>query len=744
MPSVFKRIKNRALRIILVSLSILLLLAGIVIACISPISKYLIERNSEKYTGRLIDMSWLYVNPFTGHIHAHNLVMHEKDKKGKFLSIDDFSFDVSVRKLLSKTYDFSSVTLDHLWINVVESKKLFNFDDLFKKDSTKPKSIHKQTPQYYVRDIKLINSEVQYSEVSIPVHYSVTKLNVQCPTLQWDSDTASFNYHFHFLENSGIIKGMFSMNFHSNEYHFRTTLSDFDLKSLDQYIKEFSDYGNFQAVLDADLNARGNFNDAKDLLAQGKLDLRNFHFGKSPQEDFLRFSKLTFDIDSLSPLNKKYFFKTVLLDSMYVKYIRYDSLDNFTHMFGDKGKNISRAQSVHATENIIFQLAHYISLLAEDIINSEYRVNQLQLKNAQAVYNDFALQQSFTLSANPILIKANNIDSRAKSMDISLQSKINPFGNLSAHLITDPSNIGNFNLTYNISNVPVPMFNPYTVTYTSYPFDKGIINLSGNWIVINKQITSTNHVLVINPTLADRVKSQDAKKKPMRLIMFLVRELNRKIDVDLPIKGDLNNPKFSLRSEILQVLENIFEKPTAYPFVTISSQIKEAPENFDVLEWPLMQSELNSNQKQTLRGISRYLLFHPSVKVTIQSVYFENKEKEMLVQFEARFYMSSKKSPSLTEDDSIAINKLSIRNPAFCKWLDVQTHAPLIFYAQGKCNLLVGPAKTGQLFSNLISIRKKHVLDFLDDSRGRERFVSAPGKNEVPVSGFSHDNFYYH
>jgi hypothetical protein len=68
----------------------------------------------------------------------------------------------------------------------------------------------------------------------------------------------------------------------------------------------------------------------------------------------------------------------------------------------------------------------------------------------------------------------------------------------------------------------------------------------------------------------------------------------------------------------------------------------------------------------------------------------------------------------------------------------------MIFYTLGKCNQLIGPLKADQLYSNLISTRRKHVLEFLGGLRGRERFVSGPGRSEVPVSGFSHDLFYYH
>jgi hypothetical protein len=747
MPTLFNKIRNRFLRVFLVIAVILLAALGIILACLSPISKYLIEKNGEKYTGRQISLSWVYINPFTGYLHAHDVSMREKKDTASFLSIGDLSLHISLKQLWSGTIDFSSITLDHLHLNIIENKTKFNFDDLFQKDSTALPHKAQKPPHYYVHNITLLNSEVQYKEVSIPVHFWVSQLNVQCPTIQWDSDTASFNYHMNFMDKNGVIKGLFSMNFHSLEYHFHTLIHEFYLKPLEQYIKEFSNYGNFTAKLNADFNARGHFQHIQDLLATGKIELADFHYGKNPAEDYLKFSKLIIDIDSLSPLNKKYFLKKILLDSMFVKYERYDSLDNFTRMFGKNGKNISHAVDVHYRENVIFQIAHYISNLAADIVNSDYRVTDLQLNNAHAIYGDYALQQSFVVTANPIKIVAHNIDTRSEKLDLSINTKINPFGNLSIQFNADPGDFGNFNLSYQVSQLPVPFFNPYTITYTSYPFDKGTIKLQGTWDVKNKVINSQNHILIINPTLATRIKSEDASRKPMRIVMFLVRELNREIDINLPIKGDLNNPKFKLHDEIIQVLKNIVIKPSAYPFVTIKSQLTEEPVNVDVLEWKLGQTKLDFEQKKLLRAISRYLFFHPGVSVSIVPRYYESKEKEELLLFEAkrRYYISltAKNRKELDSEDSSHIERLSIKDPAFTKWLNKQTNIPMIFTVQGKCLHLVGTEKVETLYRKIIEHRNKSILEFLGNLKDKNRLTCTKVIGDTPACGFSQELFHY-
>jgi hypothetical protein len=85
-------------------LIIVLICMVVVIAFISPITKYMVEKNAEKYTGRKITMDWAYVNPFTGYIHFKNFKIHDSKSDSIFFSADGISISIALLKMLSKTY----------------------------------------------------------------------------------------------------------------------------------------------------------------------------------------------------------------------------------------------------------------------------------------------------------------------------------------------------------------------------------------------------------------------------------------------------------------------------------------------------------------------------------------------------------------------------------------------------------------------------------------------------------------
>src|SRR5436853_1854896 len=98
---------------LLIFISTIVILVVVVIIFISPITKYLIEKYDEKYTGRQITMDWVYVNPFTGYMHISNLKIYEHKSDSIFFSAQGLNINFEMFKMLSKTYEISDLTLNH-------------------------------------------------------------------------------------------------------------------------------------------------------------------------------------------------------------------------------------------------------------------------------------------------------------------------------------------------------------------------------------------------------------------------------------------------------------------------------------------------------------------------------------------------------------------------------------------------------------------------------------------------------
>ena len=60
-----------------------------------------------------------------------------------------------------------------------------------------------------------------------------------------------------------------------------------------------------------------------------------------------------------------------------------------------------------------------------------------------------------------------------------LESIIKPYGNISVALSINPKDSSDFDLQYHFQKLPVAMFNPYIISSTSFPLDRGTLEFKG-------------------------------------------------------------------------------------------------------------------------------------------------------------------------------------------------------------------------------------------------------------------------
>src|SRR5688572_17662043 len=103
----------------------------LVILCLSPILKHLVEKNDEKWLGRQITVRWVYANPLTGYVYLDDVKIFEDKSDTVFLKMDGISLRFDLRKLLSKEYQINYLTfIRPSGIVIQQTKDLFNFSDI--------------------------------------------------------------------------------------------------------------------------------------------------------------------------------------------------------------------------------------------------------------------------------------------------------------------------------------------------------------------------------------------------------------------------------------------------------------------------------------------------------------------------------------------------------------------------------------------------------------------------------------
>jgi len=722
----------------------------IVLAVLSPLTRYLLEKYDVKLIGREATIGWVYVNPITGYLHLHDVNIFEIQGDSLFLTAKDASANFTLYKLLWKEVEIEHLTVNKPWGKIVQKGDTLNFDDVIErftpdKSDTTPSSWH-----VTLLGTEIIGGEFHYYEKIIPIDYFIKNVNIVGPGKTRDVDTLSAKFSFEDGKGKGTMKGDFVINMKNLDYRFGVAVNSFDMEIIRQYIWELINYGMFHATLDAQFKATGNFKNFRSqdsLSISGRLFVTDFHLGKTNEDAYVAFDTLALVIDELSPARHKYRFDSITLHSPHVKYEIFDSLDNVQALFGKDGKNISDITEQSGRFNLVIEIAKYIKVLSRNFFTSDFNIGKLGIFDGNFTFNDYSISEKFSIHANPLTVFADSVNSKNKRVHVSLKSAIKPYGHADFYLSINPKDSGDFDMQYKIEKIPVSVFNPYLVSRTSFPLDRGTLEVNGLWNVRNSKIKSNNHVVIIDSRLTKRVRNRDTKWLPMPLIMSLVRDRGNAIDYEIPIMGDLKHPNVRLRDVIADLIENIFVKPVTTPYRVEIKQVEDEIENSIAVKWEMNQRSLTDHQRKFVKDIAGFLKDNPSASLVVYPIEYETKEKEHILLYETKkkYYLIAhhKSVKDFTEKDSLEVRKMSAKDHAMLKYISRNLSDTVMFTLQEKCVNFVGNAVVNKSFTKLINERKASFRNVFVEN-GTERQVKMnTSKSSIPYNGFSYFNLEY-
>ena len=158
--------------------------------------------------------------------------------------------------------------------------------------------------------------------------------------------------------------------------------------------------------------------------------------------------------------------------------------------------------------------------------------------------------------------------------DVDLSGKIDKVAPLKIAGTVNPLTENAFSdLTIRFDNVDLTTATPYTGKYVGYPIRKGKLFLDLVYKVSEKQVEAENKVAVDQLTFGEKTDSPDALSLPVLLAVALLKDRNGRIDIDLPIRGNLKDPDFKYGKVVLSTLGNLLTKIAASPFSLIGKLV---------------------------------------------------------------------------------------------------------------------------------------------------------------------------
>lgn len=193
-----------------------------------------------------------------------------------------------------------------------------------------------------------------------------------------------------------------------------------------------------------------------------------------------------------------------------------------------------------------------------------------------------------------------------KYAPFEVQGKINP---LSRDAYTD--------LTLLFKNIDLTAVSPYSGKYAGHPITKGKLSLDLQYKVAEHLLEGENKVLVDQLTMGAKTGSPDATSLPVPLALALLKDRHGKIDIDLPVRGNLDDPDFSYGGVVIQALINLLTKAVASPFNLVGGLIGGESHDLQFVEFRVGSQELDEAEQEKLHSLAKALEERPALRLEV-------------------------------------------------------------------------------------------------------------------------------
>ena len=246
------------------------------------------------------------------------------------------------------------------------------------------------------------------------------------------------------------------------------------------------------------------------------------------------------------------------------------------------------------------------------------RISRVSLEGGQVRFSDRFIKPNYSanltrLGGRIVGLSSNLAETAAVdihgSVDgaapVIIQGRINP---LSENLFLD--------LTAVAKGVDLPTATPYSSTYAGYPIIKGKLSMDVHYVIKNRKLVADNRLVLDQLTFGDKVESPKATNLPVLLAVALLKDRHGVIDVNLPVSGSLDDPKFSVGAIILKVIVNLISKAVTAPFALLGSLVGAGAE-LSYIEFAPGRSDLDQNALDKISSLSRALEDRPALHLDV-------------------------------------------------------------------------------------------------------------------------------
>ena len=559
------------------ALAIVLLFA--LVLALSPVAKYVVNNYGEQIIGRQLHADQVIINPYWGGVTIKGFECKEADSEMNFVSFDRLYVQIAWPRLIAKDVTIRHIHLDGFYGQVLKSGERVNFSDIierYTKDSTEqeqPKDTTKGSWTVSLKDIRLNNSTVRYRDVISDKKWALEDLNLHVPGLYFDNTQTNAGIEFG-LPTGGRVGIIAGMKMQASRYAVKLNLYDVHADVVLPLVQDYLDVSGLGAKLNGSLHVDGSLDNVQNILIKGNLGMTGLSLRDGDGDEIAALDELRVAIEKGDIAENTYLLDTLSIIGLTGNYEVHKNWNTLSRLM--KGAEERKEAAFEAAAEAGEISAEEVEKAEQARVEAQNAPKQqkntkpmvwlaknVTLTGHDLTYEDYSMNNNWEYAIQTLTVNGRNVASNGRN-SVNIKAQLTNNANLkldytgSLNLKRDDSRM-NLKLT----GVRLSDFSAICRNYTGYPLEDGVLAMESHMEVSGGKLKGDNTVIIDNPKAGKKERFSKAKYKniPVRAGVNMLTSAQNKIVLDVPVAGDVTNPKFKLGKVIGRALLKVFFGP---------------------------------------------------------------------------------------------------------------------------------------------------------------------------------------
>ncbi len=256
-----------------------------------------------------------------------------------------------------------------------------------------------------------------------------------------------------------------------------------------------------------------------------------------------------------------------------------------------------------------------------------FSIGRVLIDNGDIVFADFSLQPKFMARIHDLKGQIGKLSSEStQAATVRLAGGVDRYGSVKVEGSIVPGDYKrSTELTLAFRNVAMASITPYSGKFAGRAIKSGRLTLDLKYKIRDSKMEGDNKIIVQNLVLGEHVNSPDAVNLPLDIAVALLTDSKGRIELGLPVSGDLDNPQFSIAPLVWKAFKAVLTKVATAPFRALGALFGggkgAGAEDIQVVAFEAGSAELVPPEKEKLAKVAAALDKRPQLALAVQGRY---------------------------------------------------------------------------------------------------------------------------